>query len=411
MNACPHAALLDLDVFAEGSPNDRISALRQGHRVVWEPDAFATGGHFLVLRQADIDHVLHHPELFSSGGGPFLEDMPPALLDPERLSINIMDPPAHRDYRSLVEYAFRPALLREREPMMRAAAREIIDGVAGRGECEFVSEVAMRLPMRVMFSLLGVRPQDEARVVALTNAMLFGDDPEYAPDRAAGFDAKAELDRFGAALAADHRADPRHDITMEVLDAERGGWRLSDKQFGAFFTNLIGGGLDTTRNALSWAMIEFVRHPDQYRRLQADPALVPGAVEEILRYRNPVVYLRRTATQDVELAGEPIPKGGKVIVMLGAPNRDPELFERPDDFDITRPPAETRRKIRSFGGGAHVCLGLHQARANLTIMLDEISQRLDNLRLTGEPRHARSVFMDGFSALPLGFDGRERAAV
>jgi cholest-4-en-3-one 26-monooxygenase len=406
MAGCPHAALLELDNFAQGAPHRQISDLARDNRLLWEADAFTTGGHWLVLRQEDIDHVLHHPELFSSTGGPFLEDMPPALLDPERLSLNLMDPPGHRQFRALVDYAFRPALLRAREPMMRDAARQIIDRVAPRGECEFVDEVAMQLPMRVMFSLLGVRPEDEATVVGLTNAMLFGDDPKYAVDRAAGFNAKAELDRFGAALAADHRENPRDTITQAVLASELDGWRLSDKQFGAFFTNLIGGGLDTTRNALSWAMVEFTRHPDQYARLQAEPALLAGAAEEILRYHNPVVYLRRTATQHTELAGERIEQGAKLIVMLGAPSRDPALFERPDAFDITRPPGDTRRKIRTFGGGAHVCLGLHQARANLTIMLGEIAGRLDNPRLLEEPRHARSVFMDGFSELQLGFDAR-----
>jgi len=405
-NACPYASLLDLDVFEKGVPNDRIAELRAAHRVLWEPDEHGEQGHWLVFRREDIDYVLHHPETFSSSGGPFLEDMPAALLDPQRLSINLMDPPAHRHYRSLVDYAFRPGLLAEREPLMRGFAREIIDRVADRGECEFVNEVAMQLPMRVMFHLLGVRPEDEAKVVALTNATLFGDDPEYAADRAAGFDAKTELDAFGVALAADHRANPRHTIPMEVLQAERDGRRLTDKEFGAFFTNLISGGLDTTRNSLSWAMIEFSRHPDQYRRLQADPDLLPGAIEEVLRYHNPVIYLRRTAMRDTELAGQAIPQGAKMICLLGSPNRDPEQFDRPDEFDITRDAADTRRKIRTFGGGGHVCLGLHQARMNLTIMLDEIRRRLDNLRLIGEPRHARSNFMDGFSELPLGFDKR-----
>jgi cytochrome P450 len=409
VNACPHVALLDLDVFEKGVPNDRIAELRRGHRVLWEPDEHGPGGHWLVFRREDIDYVLHHPELFTSGGGPFLEDMPAALLDPQRMSINLMDPPAHRQYRSLVEYAFRPGLLKDREPLMRGFAREILDKVVDRGECEFVSEVAQQLPMRIMYHLLGVRPKDEAKVVALTNAMLFGDDPEYAADRNAGFDAKAELDRYGAELAADHRADPRHTITMEVLESERDGRRLTDKEYGAFFTNLIGGGLDTTRNSLSWAMVEFVEHPDQYRRLQEDPGLLPGAIEEVLRFHNPVIYLRRTATKDTELADQAIPKGAKLICLLGSPNRDPDQFERPETFDISRDPADTRRKIRTFGGGGHVCLGLHQARMNLTIMLTEITQRLDNLRLIGEPRHARSIFMDGFSELRLGFDRRQRS--
>jgi cholest-4-en-3-one 26-monooxygenase len=407
MSQCPFAPLLDLDVFAEGVPHERIGEMRAAGRILWEPDAYATGGHWLVFHLEDIDHVLHTPELFTSGSGPFLEDMPPALLDTrKRRSINLMDPPAHRQYRSLVEYAFRPGLLKEREPVMREMAREIIDRVIDRGECEFVTEVAIQLPMRVMFNLLGVRPEDEQRVVALTNATLFGDDPEFAANRAAGFDAKHELDAFGVALAADHRANPRPTMTMDVLEAERDGERLSDHDFGGFFTNLISGGLDTTRNTLSWAMIEFIRHPDQYRKLQADPSLLPGAVEEILRFRNPVAYLRRTATQDLELAGQHIPKGGKLICLLGAPNRDPEQFERPDEFDITRTPADTRRRYRTFGGGVHFCLGLHQARMNLTVMLGEIVSRFDNLRLLAEPRHARSIFMDGFNELRLGFDKR-----
>jgi cholest-4-en-3-one 26-monooxygenase len=406
MSECPYKPLLDFDAFAHGIPHERIGEMRAEHRVLWEPDDHSAAGHWLVFRQPDIDHVLHTPELFTSTGGPFLEDMPAALLDPKRLSINLMDPPAHRQYRSLVEYAFRPGLLKEREPIMRDMAREIIDRVIDRGSCEFVDEVAIHLPMRVMFYLLGVRPEDEQRVVNLTNATLFGDDPVYAADRAAGFDAKKELDDFGAALAADHRANPRDTMTMEVLNAERDGYRLSDRDFAAFFTNLISGGLDTTRNTLSWAMFEFVRHPDQYRMLQADRSLVTGAVEEILRFRNPVAYIRRTATQDVEVAGQQIPKGGKMICLLGAPNRDPEQFERPDEFDITRSPGDSRRKSRTFGGGPHFCLGLHQARMNLTVMLEEISSRFDNLRLTGEPRHARSIFMDGFSSLPLGFDKR-----
>ncbi len=406
MSQCPYKPLLDFDNFAHGIPHDRISELRAEHRVLFEPDEFTTGGHYLVFRQEDIDQVLHTPELFTSSRGPFLEDMPENLLDPKRLSINLMDPPAHRQYRSLVEYAFRPGLLKEREPMMRDFARQIIDTVIDRGECEFVDDVAIRLPMRVMFYLLGVKPEDEQRVVDLTNATLFGDDPRYASSRKAGFDAKNTLDDFGAALAADHRANPRHSITMEVLEAEREGRKLNDQEFGALFTNVISGGLDTTRNTLSWAMVEFVRHPDQYRALQADPSLLPGAVEEILRYRNPVVYLRRTATQDVELAGQKIPKGGKVLVLLGSPNRDAENFARPDDFDIRRDPGDTRRRYRTFGGGAHFCLGLHQARMNLTVMLGEIASRMDNLRLLAEPRHARSIFMDGFSELKLGFDKR-----
>ncbi len=289
---------------------------------------------------------------------------------------------------------------------MRDMARAILDGVIERGECEFVSEVAVQLPMRVMFHLMGVQPEDFDRVIHLTNTMLLADDPEFAENRAAGFIASMQLIEFGDRLAADHRANPRDDMTMDVLNSEMDGEKLTDREFGRFFNNLITGGIETTRNTLAWAMVEFVAHPDQYRLLQANPDLAAGAAEEILRYRNPVVYLRRTAKCDLELAGEKIPKGGKVICVLGSPNRDPAIFDRPDAFDITRPPADTRRNYRTFGGGPHFCLGINQARMNLVVMLEEIARRLDNPRLLAPPRHARSLFMDGFKELRLGFDRR-----
>jgi cytochrome P450 len=407
MSGCPIARLLDFDGFADGTPRETINALRESHRIAFEPDAHATGGHWLLFHQADIDYVLRTTELFTNNFGPLLEDIPIELLPEQQQSLTFMDPPVHRKYRALVEYAFRPSQLRGREPAMRAMARDILDGVIDREECEFVTEVAIQLPMRVMFTLLGVRPEDFARVVDLTNTLTLADDPEFAENRAAGFVASMQLMDFGEKLAADHRADPRDSMTMDVLGAEIDGTKLTDREFGRFFNNLIVGGIETTRNMLAWAMMEFIRHPDQYRMLQADTGLAAGAVEEILRYRNTVVYLRRTATRDLEVAGERIPKGGKVICVLGAPNRDPSLFDRPDDFDITRPPADTRRNYRTFGGGPHYCLGINQARMNLIVMLEEIAARIDNPRLLADPRHARSLFMDGFKELRIGFDRRE----
>lgn len=191
---------------------------------------------------------------------------------------------------------------------------------------------------------------------------------------------------------------------MDVLASEIDGRRISDAEFGKFFNNLIAGGLETTRNTLAWAMYEFIRHPEQYRRLQDDLALVPNAAEEVLRYRNTVVYLRRTATRDVEFAGERIRSGDKLVCILGAPNRDDTFFERPDEFDITRPVDHARRNYRTFGFGPHFCLGMVQARLNLTVMLEEIARRVRNPRLLAEPRHARSVFMDGFKELQVAFD-------
>ena len=406
MNQCPFKPLLDFDTFAEGTPRAYINELRGEHRILWEADGHATGGHWLLFQQADIDFVLRSTDLFTNNFGPLLEDIPADLLPEQQQALTFMDPPQHRKYRTLVEYAFRPSQMALREPSMRAEAKDIIDGVIGRGECEFVTEVAIQLPMRVMFRLLGVRQADFKYVVDLTNTLSLADDPDFAENRAAGFVASMKLIDFGEALAADHRANPRDSMTADVLNSELDGQKLTDREFGRFFNNLITGGIETTRNTLAWAMIDFIDHPDQYRAMQDDLSLVPGAVEEILRFRNPVAYLRRTAKQDMELAGEKIPKGGKVICVLGSPNRDPAIFERPDEFDITRPFAATRRNYRTFGGGPHFCLGINQARMNLTVMLEEIARRLNNLRLLAEPKHARSFFMDGFKELRLGFDRR-----
>lgn len=400
------APFLDLDAFAAGTPRERLNELRERHRILWEPDGFATGGHWLVLRQEDIDRVLQSPELFSSSCGPLLEDFPPEVLAEQRESMTFMDPPRHRKYRALVEGAFRPRALRAREPVMRALACGIVERIIDRGECEFVSEVAVQLPMRVIYHVLGVPEKDHAYVVDLTNTLALADDPDFAESRAAGFAASIRLIDYGAALAADHRASPRESLTMEVLRAEIDGQRLDDREFGRFFNNLIVGGIETTRNTLAWAMYEFARHPGQYALLQSDLTLVAGAVEEILRYRNPVVYLRRTATRDLELAGERIARGDKVVCLLGSPNRDGAFFDRPDVFDIRRPVAATRRHYRTFGSGPHFCLGIAQARLNLGVMLEEIARCLDNPRIVGEPRHARSIFMDGFKELRLAFEAR-----
>jgi cholest-4-en-3-one 26-monooxygenase len=406
---CPFKPLLDFEKFASGTPRALVSELRGTHRLLWEEDEFATGGHWLVFQQRDIDHVLQSPALFSSSFGPLLDDFPPQLLAEQQESLTFMDPPRHRQYRALVEPAFRQGAMRAREPMMRALASTILDEVLPHGECEFVAEVAMQLPTRVIFGVLGVPPADFKRVADLTNTLALADDPEFAENRQAGFEASALLMEYGTQLAASHRAQPRESLTMDLIRSTAEGSVLSDIEFGRLFNNLIVGGTETTRNTLAAAMYEFIQRPEQYALLQADPSLVGNAVEEILRFRNPVVYLRRTSTQEQELAGEKIAKGAKVVCILGSANRDPQFFENPDEFDIRRPVAQTRRHYRTFGGGPHFCLGIQQARLNLAVMLGEIARRIHRPRLLAQPRQARSIFMDGFKELRIAFDPERRA--
>jgi cytochrome P450 len=399
-------SLMNLDNFSHGTPRADIAQLRRAHRIVWQPDEYANGGHWLVLHKDDIDQVLRDPARFTSSFGPLLEDFPPEILPLQRLAMTFMDPPEHRSKRALVDHVFRPNVLDERKPMMQAKVSAIVDGIIDRGECEFVGDVAMHLPVHVIFTLLGVPEEDYRYLIGLINTMTLANDPDYAGNRNDGFLAIGEFMAWATRLAASHRAQPRDNLTMDLLNAQIDGARLTDDEFAVVFQGLIIGGTETTRNTLSWLFYELIRHPEQLAMLQDDLDLIPNAVEEILRHRNTVVYLRRTATADFEFAGESIRRGDKMLCVLAAVNRDETLFDAPDTFDISRDAAHSRRTMRAFGFGVHTCLGQHQARLNLEMMTRELLTRLKNFRLLAEPTHFRSNFMDGFKRMPLGFERR-----
>lgn len=404
MTTCPFgSSLLHLDNFSHGTPREAIAQLRAEHRIVWHADEYEAGGHWLVLHKPDIDAVLRDPATFSSSYGPLLEDFPEELLAMQRQAMTFLDPPEHRSRRALVDYAFRPGVLEARRPMMQAKVTAIIDAIIDRGECEFVSDVAMHLPIHVMFTLLGVPEQDYAYLVPTINTVTLANDPDYAGSREEGWTASAQMVGWAAEFARKRRQQPADDLTNELLSADIDGRKLSDEEYGVIFQGLMIGGTETTRNTLSWLLYELIRHPRQMEMLRANPDLVPAAVEEILRFRNTVVYTRRTAMCDAELAGEQIKQGSKVVCLLASVNRDPDCFNQPDSFDITRDPAQTRRQMRTFGFGVHVCPGQHQARMNLDMMTREILTRMDNLRLLEEPTHFRSNFMDGFKRMPVAF--------
>lgn len=406
MNRCPIDSLMNLENFAQGTPRADIAQLRRTHRIVWQADEYASGGHWLVLHKDDIDQVLRDPARFTSSFGPLLEDFPPEILPLQRLAMTFMDPPEHRNKRALVDYVFRPNVLDERKPMMQKKVAAIVDNIIERGECEFVGDVAMHLPVHVIFTLLGVPEEDYTYLIGLINTMTLANDPDYAGNRNDGFLAIGEFMAWAAKLGASHRAQPRDNLTMDLLNAEIDGARLTDDEFAVVFQGIIIGGTETTRNTLSWLFYELIRHPEQLAMLERDLDLIPNAVEEILRHRNTVVYLRRTATGDFDFAGESIKQGDKMICVLAAVNRDETLFDAPDTFDITRDSIHSRRTMRTFGFGVHTCLGQHQARLNLEMMTRELLTRLKNFRLLGEPTHFRSNFMDGFKKMPLAFERR-----
>ncbi len=405
---CPVAHLMQLDNFRDGAPYPLFNQCRQGPAVCWEEESVsARGGHWNVFRRREIDLVMKRPELFSNTGGPSLEDTPPELLVPEMQSLNLMDPPRHRHNRALVDYAFKPSAIRRREDNLRAIARELIEAVQDRGQCDFVASIAATLPLRVICDILGVPETDRQHVYDIVNTSVLAQDPEFAGSREDGFIAHAQIIEYGTRLAAAHRETPLDSLTTEILDAEAEGQRLSDHEYGLLFHNLIVGGIETTRNAMAFGLYELIRHPQQLALLQREPDRIADAVEEILRYHAPVVYFRRTALQDTELGGEHVRSGDTVICWLASANRDEASFAEPEQFDITRNRREpVRRHYRTFGVGPHFCLGVHLARLELQIAFEELLTSLTDFELAEPPIHAVSMFNDGFKRMPIRFRRR-----
>ena len=404
--------LSKLENFTHGAPYELLANLRQQQAVSWEEAIDGGTGHWNVFRKADIDWVMKNPELFSNATGPRIQDPPKALIGSEKVSLNMMDPPRHRRNRKLLDQAFKPAAIALREAAIRTIAQEIIDEVIGEGSgqhhCEFVTSVAVQLPLRSICWILGIPKTDRQSVCALTNTMMLADDPDFAGDPAEGFEAQRDLVGYGTQLAADHRVNPRDSLTMDLLNASIAGQGLSDFEYGLFFLNLIIGGIETTRNTAAYGLYEFICHPDQFKILQDNPSQIDDAVEEILRYHAPIVYYRRTATQDTELAGQHISAGDKVIVWLASANRDETVFANPDQFDISRCQREAVRKnSRTFGVGPHFCIGVHLAHLQLRILFEEIIKRMSDIQLVAPPKNASSIFVDGFKEMNISFQVRE----
>ena len=406
---CPVSHLMDLANFREGAPYPLFNQCRQGPAVCWEEETVSRrGGHWNVFRRQEIDQVMKRPELFSNTGGPSLEDTPAALLTPEMQSLNLMDPPRHRQNRALVDYAFKPSAIRRREPELRGIARELIAAMRERGECDFVADFAAPLPLRVICDILGVPEAERQHVYEIVNISVLAQDPEFASSREEGFAAHAQIIEYGTRLAASHRESPRDSLTSQILEAEADGQRLSDHDYGLLFHNLIVGGIETTRNALAFGLFELIRHPEQLSLLQQEPERIDDAVEEILRYHAPTVYYRRTALQDTRLGGQTIRAGDTVICWLASANRDEGSFSEPEQFDITRNRREPiRRHYRTFGVGPHFCLGVHLARLELQIAFEELLAGLTDFELIEAPTPAVSMFNDGFKRMPIRFRPRE----
>lgn len=398
--------LWDKDRFVEGVPHEWFSDLRR-EAPVFKHHAGDEAGEsefWAVTGYDDVVTVNRDNALFSSARGlVFLWDAAPEHLEQQRLLMLNMDPPMHTRYRRLINKGFTPRMVSALESTMRERTTGIIDRVSARGECDFVTDVASELPLQVIADLMGVPQEDRHKLFDWSNHMIGAEDPEYGVTEEMAQQASMDLYAYASELAAQKRANPQDDLISVLSQASVDGEQLSELELDLFFLILSVAGNETTRNLISHGMVALLEHPDQLERLRAHRDLLPGAVEEMLRWASPVMNFRRTATQDVVIGGQEIKEGDKVVVWYISANRDENVFVDPFTFDIERAPNE---HVAFGGGGPHFCLGANLARMEIQVMFDVILDRLHDIELTGDVSRLRSNFINGLKHIPLKFSIR-----
>jgi cytochrome P450 len=368
-------------------------------------------GYYAVTRHADLDAISSQPAIFCSGQGAVsITDMP-ADLNEFYGSLISMDDPRHAKIRRIVSKAFTPRVLER----LVGSVQEIVDDVleqarrtaeAGDGTLDVVADIAAPIPLRVICDMMGVPDEDRALVLAQSNIVLSGGDPELIENQddpiTAFLEAGMALAGVMERLAAERVERPREDLTTALVTTEVDGEQLSHQEIASFFILLLVAGNETTRNAISQGVLALSEHPDQRARWAADPSLNRTAVEEIVRWTSPITWMRRTATQDGELNGQRFTAGDKFLLFYAAANRDPAVFRDPHVFDLSRDPNP------HFGFGAHgphFCLGAHLARREIAVTFRELFERLPDLEVNGPPDRLRSSFVNGLKRLPARLTG------
>jgi methyl-branched lipid omega-hydroxylase len=362
-------------------------------------------GYYAITRYHDIVEMSRHPELFCSGqSGSTIVDMPQEFLEFFGSMIN-MDDPRHARLRRIVSAAFNPRMVSSVEETIQQVADSIIEKVRREGECDFVTQVSSRLPLKVICDMMGIPESDYDTVFHASNVILSMGDTEYIPEGEdpllALLNAGNELNQLMEGLAAFRVDNPTDDLTSELLHANVDGESLTHQELASFFILLLVAGNETTRNAISHGLWALTEHPDQRAAWMADiEGVTPSAVDEIVRWATPVIYMRRTVTGPTTLSDHEFKEGDKVILFYNSANRDEDVFENPDRFDVRRTP----NPHIGFGApGPHFCLGAHLARREITVMYKELFKHVPDIRTTGEPDRLLSNFINGIKHLPCTF--------
>ncbi len=396
---------------------DRFDWLRDNMpvaRVVAEDGAFDP--FWLVTRYEDVMRISKDNKTFLNNPRPVVLATKDAIEFAVKVtgskmlvdSLVVFDAPIHPKYRRLTQDWFMPKNLRRIEDEIRAIAKTTVDRlVEAGGEGDFVPLVSTPYPLHVVMQILGVPEEDEQRMLFLTQKMFGGQDedlsgsgmaemtPEQVLQIVSG--AVADFEAYFAKMAADRRANPTDDVASVIANATVDGEPLNDRDMAGYYIIVASAGHDTTSASTAGAMLALAQDPEQFARVKADRDLLPGIVEEAIRWTTPVQHFMRTAAEDTEIGGQKIAKDDWLMINYVAANHDPAQFDDPRKFDAARSP----NRHAAFGAGAHQCLGLHLARLEMRILFDELLDRIETIELAGEPKRANSTFVGGLKTLPV----------
>jgi cytochrome P450 len=389
--------------------------LRREHPLAFFPEPALPGqlgqfvpqgpGYRAVTRHAHIAEISRHPEIYRSGqGATSIVDMPEEMLEYFGSMIS-MDNPRHARLRRIVSAAFNPRMIKRIEDHIELVADDVIDRVAEQGACDFVVDVAARLPLAIICEMMGIGPADYDAVFTASNVILSQGDPEYVAPGAdplvAFMEAGQQLTLLMSELAEERRVNPTDDVTSALITTNIDGEALTAPEVASFFILLVVAGNETTRNAISHGLLALTEHPEQRALWRADPTVIAATgVDEIVRWSSPVIWMRRTVAEHTTLGDEELHPGDKLVLYYNSANRDEDVFDDPYRFDVRRSP---NPHVGFGSAGPHFCLGAHLARQEINVMFRQLFARLPDIAASGEPDRLRSSFINGIKHLDCTF--------
>jgi cytochrome P450 len=381
--------------FYAGDPYPAYKVLRSTSPVCWND----VNKFWALLKYEDVRYVSTNPALFSSAKGITIPDPEQPTLVQENNPIMI-DPPRHRQLRKLISSGFTRRQISRLEPKIRELASGILDKIEPGSTYEFAEQIAAPLPTWMIADLLGAPPDDWEQFRTWSDAIAAQSaDPEIELDPGV---AMGQLYEYFKQLIAARRIKPRDDMLSVLVDVEVEGETLTDDELLGFSGLLLVAGNETVRNLVAQGTLALIAHPDEHRKLVENPGLIPGAVEEMLRFTNPVAHFARTATADFEIRGQRIRAGDTVAMLYGSANRDEEIFgDDAEEFKVTRHP----NPHIAFGCGEHSCLGAQLARLEARVMFEELLRRYPEIELMGEVTRMRSTIAPGIARMPVRLGG------